>query len=153
MADSFAGLPKPSEVDEGLGISRDVVPILAINRSRVEGLFRAYDLLDERVRFLEGWFAETLPRADFTQLALLRLDGRRSRQVLKPVTQREVMRYAVGRSEVSTRRACGVIKATRSSAYYRSRKDPLTALRQRLRELAQTRVRFGYRRLRVLLSR
>ena len=37
--------------------------------------------------------------------------------------------------------------------YYRSRKDPLTALRQRMRELAQTRVRFGYRRLRVLLLR
>ena len=35
------------------------------------------------------------------------------------------MRYLVGRYGVSTRRACGVVKATRSSAYYRSRKDPL----------------------------
>ena len=35
--------------------------------------------------------------------------------------------------------------------YYRSRKDPLTALRQRMRELAQTRVRFGCRRRQVLL--
>ncbi len=60
VADSFAGLPKPSAVDEGLDLSRDVVPILAIERRRVEELFRAYDLLDERVRFLEGWFAETL---------------------------------------------------------------------------------------------
>ena len=79
--------------------------------------------------------------------------GRRSKKVLKPVKQREVMRYLVGRYDVSTRRACGVIKATRSSAYYRSRKDPLTALRQRLRALAQARVLFGYRRLRVLLLR
>ncbi len=63
------------------------------------------------------------------------------------------MRYLVGRYGVRTRRACGVVKATRSSAYYRSRKDPLLALRQRMRELAQTRVRFGYRRLRVLLLR
>jgi len=46
-----------------------------------------------------------------------------------------------------------VIQATRSSAYYTSRKDPLTALRERMRELAQTRVRFGYRRLLVLLRR
>jgi len=75
VADSFAGLPKPSAADEGLDISRDVVPILAIERARVENLFRAYDLLDARVRFLEGWFADTLPRADFSQLALLRLDG------------------------------------------------------------------------------
>jgi putative transposase len=59
----------------------------------------------------------------------------------------------MGRYTVSARRACGVVRATRSSVYYRSRKDPLTALRQRMRELAQTRVRFGYRRLRVLLLR
>jgi putative transposase len=59
----------------------------------------------------------------------------------------------VGRYALSTRRACGVIKVTRSSAYYRSRKDPLLALRQRMREVAQTRVRFGYRRLRVVMLR
>ncbi len=75
VADSFAGLPKPAAVDEGLDISSDVVPILAIERTRVENLFRAYDLLDGRVRFLEGWFADTLAQADFSQLALLRLDG------------------------------------------------------------------------------
>src|SRR5215212_10145517 len=62
------------------------------------------------------------------------------------------MRYLMGRYTVSARRACGVVRATRSSVYYRSRKDPLTALRQRMRELAQTRVRFGYRRLLVLLN-
>jgi len=59
----------------------------------------------------------------------------------------------MGRYGVSTRRACRVVAATRSSVYYTSRKDPLTALRHRMRELAQTRVRFGYRRLRVLLQR
>ena len=63
------------------------------------------------------------------------------------------MQYLMGRYTVSARRACLVVRATRSSVYYRSRKDPLTALRQRMRELAQTRVRFGYRRLRVLLQR
>ena len=57
--------------------------------------------------------------------------GRRSKKVLKPVKQREVMRYLMGRYGVSTRRACRVVQATRSSAYYTSRKDPLTALRQR----------------------
>lgn len=63
------------------------------------------------------------------------------------------MRYLVGRYRVSTRRACRVVRTTRSSVFYRSRRDPLTALRHRLRELAQTRVRFGYRRLLVLMQR
>ena len=79
--------------------------------------------------------------------------GCRSKKVLKPVKQREVMRYLMGRYAVSARRACRVVRTTRSSVYYKSRKDPLTALRQRMRELAQTRVRFGYRRLRVLMHR
>jgi hypothetical protein len=69
------------------------------------------------------------------------------------VAQREAIRYVTGRYGVSTRRACRLLRTTRSSVYYRGRKDPLTALRQRMRELAQTRVRFGYRRLRVLLLR
>ena len=34
------------------------------------------------------------------------------------------MRYLMGRYGVSTRRACRVVKATRSSVYYASRKDP-----------------------------
>ena len=63
------------------------------------------------------------------------------------------MRYLVGHYDVSQRRACRVVKVTRSLVYYRTRKDPLPALRQRMRELAQTRVRFGYRRLLVLLRR
>ncbi|HEY2433518.1 MAG TPA: IS3 family transposase [Vicinamibacterales bacterium] len=63
------------------------------------------------------------------------------------------MRYLTGHYAISARRACGVIRATRSTAYYKSRRNPLTALRARMRELAQTRVRFGYRRLRILLHR
>lgn len=41
----------------------------------------------------------------------------------------------------------------RASLQYRSRRDPRTALRMRLRELAAARVRYGYRRLMVLLRR
>lgn len=40
-----------------------------------------------------------------------------------------------------------------SSQRYRSRRPPQEALRQRLRELATERVRWGYRRLHILLSR
>src|SRR5204862_6816678 len=54
---------------------------------------------------------------------------------------------------VSQRRADRAARFCRSSLRYESRRDPLTTLRQRMRELAQTRVRFGYRRLLVMMRR
>ena len=37
--------------------------------------FERFGLLDEQVKFLKGWFGETLPTAPIEKLALLRLDG------------------------------------------------------------------------------
>ena len=51
------------------------------------------------------------------------------------------------------RRACRLVQVHRSTFYYRSVKDPKLALRGRMRELARTRVRYGYRRIHVLLRR
>ena len=36
---------------------------------------KRYGLLDEQVKFLRGWFRDTLPLAPIERLALLRLDG------------------------------------------------------------------------------
>lgn len=54
---------------------------------------------------------------------------------------------------VSERRACEVMSAGRSTVRYVSVKPPQDALRRRLRELAEVRVAYGYRRLHVLLGR
>lgn len=54
---------------------------------------------------------------------------------------------------MSERRACSVIDADRKMIRYRSRRPPETALRNRLRDLANERRRFGYRRLFILLRR
>ena len=54
---------------------------------------------------------------------------------------------------VSERRACGVIGIYRSSHRYRSHRRDDRALRQRIMEIAETRVRYGYRRVHVLLRR
>jgi len=54
---------------------------------------------------------------------------------------------------VSERRACGVLAFRRSTARYESVADEQAALRIRLRDLAQARVSYGYRRLQVLLER
>lgn len=60
------------------------------------------------------------------------------------------MREAQGLSE---RRACQLVGMTRSSCRYAVRRQEPAGLRDRLRELAQERRRFGYRRLTVLLRR
>ncbi len=54
---------------------------------------------------------------------------------------------------MSERRACRVIDADRKSVRYRSTRDDDAALREKLRELANQRRRFGYRRLHTLLRR
>ena len=72
-----------------------------------------------------------------------------SRSALK----RHAVDYVVGHYGTSRRRACRLVCQHRSVHYYRSRRDPRTALRTRLRELARVRIRYGYRRLQVLLRR
>jgi O-methyltransferase len=42
---------------------------------QVQANLARYDLLDTQVRFLVGWFKDTLPTAPIDQLAVLRLDG------------------------------------------------------------------------------
>ena len=64
-----------------------------------------------------------------------------------------MVNYLMGRYGVGSRQACRCVRLHRSMYYYRSRMEPLTALRHRMRELAHARVRFGYRRIYMLLKR
>ncbi|MBI3515383.1 MAG: class I SAM-dependent methyltransferase, partial [Proteobacteria bacterium] len=76
VADSFEGVPPPScAEDAGIDLSVARQPILAIDQARVRALFARYGVLDAQVRFLPGWFRDTLPAAPIERLALLRLDG------------------------------------------------------------------------------
>jgi len=75
-ADSFQGVPEPTwEQDAGFDISEKFLPILTVSIEEVKELFGRYQLLDDRVKFLEGWFRDTLPNAPIEKLSLLRLDG------------------------------------------------------------------------------
>jgi O-methyltransferase len=77
VADSFAGLPTPDgryREDDGGHLWRSNA-VLAVSLEEVQGNFARYGLLDEQVRFLPGWFKDTLPAAPIRRLALLRLDG------------------------------------------------------------------------------
>jgi O-methyltransferase len=77
VADSFQGLPPPNPerypADAGDRLFEE--PALRVSVEEVQANFRKYGLLDDRVRFLVGWFRDTLPIAPIDQLALVRLDG------------------------------------------------------------------------------
>ena len=68
-----------------------------------------------------------------------------------PAAKREAVAHLRTAFQMSERRACSVIAADRTSIRYCSRRPPEAELRVRLRDLANARRRFGYRRLFVLL--
>jgi macrocin-O-methyltransferase TylF-like protien len=77
VADSFEGLPPPNEEKYPLdrGWDLHLAPQLAVSVEEVRRNFQSYGLLDDQVRFLKGWFKDTLPSAPIQRLAVLRLDG------------------------------------------------------------------------------
>lgn len=72
---------------------------------------------------------------------------------MKPSRRRPVVSYLRGVYQVSQGRACRVARIPVSTFRYQSTQEPRTALRLRIREIAQARIRYGYRKIRVLLKR
>lgn len=77
LADSFQGLPKPdvAHYPADFGNSLWAFDPLAVSLETVEANFARYGLLDDQVRFVKGWFSDTLPAAPVGKLAVLRIDG------------------------------------------------------------------------------
>jgi O-methyltransferase len=76
LADSFRGLPAPKdEYPADQGDTHYQYEDLAISLEDVRKNFHKFELLDEDIKFIEGWFHETLFQAPIDKLALLRLDG------------------------------------------------------------------------------
>ena len=74
-------------------------------------------------------------------------------KVVGPVVQREAVAHLQAKMGLSERRACQIVGADRKMIRYQSQRAPDIALRTRLRDLANERRRFGYRRLFILLRR
>ncbi|GGS57789.1 methyltransferase MtfB [Actinokineospora fastidiosa] len=78
VADSFEGVPTAGDlshpIDQRLNM-HEHNEVLGVDEAAVRRNFERYDLLDDQVRFLPGWFNKTLPTAPIERLAVLRLDG------------------------------------------------------------------------------
>jgi O-methyltransferase len=77
VADSFAGLPPPNTdaYPADAGDPHWTYRELVVPLKTVQENFARYGLLDEQVRFLVGWFRDTLQTAPIERLAVARLDG------------------------------------------------------------------------------
>ena len=78
LADSFQGVPRsdPENYKADKGIRGDFAAgILGVSQDEVRANFERYGLLDDRVRFLPGWFKDTLHDAPIDRISVLRLDG------------------------------------------------------------------------------
>jgi len=76
-ADSFQGLPPPRGdlYPADAGDRNYVFDELAVTLETVRGNFERYGLLDDQVRFVKGWFSETLPTLRDVTWSIIRLDG------------------------------------------------------------------------------
>ena len=73
--------------------------------------------------------------------------------MVTPAAKREAVAHLRSAFDMSERRACRTIGCVRMMVRYRCRRPDDAELRERLRNLARARRRFGYRRLHVLLRR
>lgn len=78
LCDSFEGVPPPDtahyEADRGINLHR-AAAVLAVSEAQVKANFENYGLLDDQVRFVPGWFKDTLQDAPIDRISVLRLDG------------------------------------------------------------------------------
>ena len=77
VADSFKGLPKPNfkKFPEDPNSNLHKLDYMSFPLTKVKTNFKSYNLLDGQVRFLEGWFKDTLPKAKIKKLSLIRADA------------------------------------------------------------------------------
>lgn len=85
--DSFEGLPPPDEkkFPADAGSVFHEYSDLAIGLETVKANFAKFDLLDDQVIFLKGWFRDTMPLVPSKEIAVLRLDGDMYESTIDPL--------------------------------------------------------------------
>lgn len=77
VADSFEGLPKPDPVKypHDTNDMHHIIDVLKVSVEEVQNNFKTFGVLDDQVKFLKGWFKDTLKHTPIEKLSILRLDG------------------------------------------------------------------------------
>ena len=76
VADSFEGLPPPDiKYVEDMDSKLHEWELLKVSLDEVKNNFKKYDLLDDSVIFVKGFFKTSLKNANIDKLSILRLDG------------------------------------------------------------------------------
>ena len=86
--DSFEGLPPPdpARFPADTGSNFHEFADLSVSLETVKANFAKFDLLDDQVLFLKGWFRDTMPDVPSEQVAVLRLDGDMYESTITPLT-------------------------------------------------------------------
>jgi len=85
--DSFEGLPPPDadKYPADKGSLFHTFPELAVSLEQVQANFARFDLIDEQVVFLKGWFRDTMSHVPSEHVAVLRLDGDMYESTIDPL--------------------------------------------------------------------
>ena len=77
VADSFDGLPKPDaeKYPQDADDVHHIIDVLKVSVEQVKNNFKTFGVLDNQVKFLKGWFKDTLKTEPIEKLSILRLDG------------------------------------------------------------------------------
>ncbi|WP_366658514.1 IS3 family transposase [Fodinicurvata sp. EGI_FJ10296] len=102
-------------------------------------------LEDENVRLKRLLAEQVMDNATLKELL--------GKKLLTPGARRNAVSWAIKEKSYSQRRACGLVGLPPKTFRYRSKRPDDGGLRARLKELANARRRFGYRRLHILLRR
>lgn len=75
LADSFSGMPRITAAPDLVDPDLSAREYLTVSLEEVRENFKKFDLLDDQVQFLEGWFSDILPSAPIEGISVLRLDA------------------------------------------------------------------------------
>ena len=107
----------------------------------------------KRLRQLEDGHAKLKRIVAELSLDKVMLQDVLKKKALRPARKRQLVDQLKYDWKVSARRACATRRVARSIYNYKFRRNDQADLKVKIRDICETRVRYGYRRVHILLKR